>query len=1063
MFESFFAYHPPSASVDAKANEVDYAKNPTKLFKRIEGRSWESAMERIHNNSSEAQIWVLKRSFDGSVTWRRLPLHEACIRKPTQKIVKALLSAYHNAASIQDGDGRLPLHHACANSASPDIIESLLVAFPEAIDVKDGWQKTPLQTLMSQFFPDPHCISALKRGVSYYKSKKAMNSVPTPTSNQNFPPLSRSLSLQTPPVTSLRYDEGNTKMHDIESEIGRFTHKLAMNSDHERNLQHKIRVLEEEINRLSEVERENMRLNTDVRDLGRELQLVRDAFENERQQNNHYLQTIDDMRKMEENLKQQIDDLANDPTKRILDEKVASLSAEIQEKDMRYERDIHNLQNMLRNVERDAEAAASAANKFETESKNMQLELKKMEYDNESQSNALGHLKRELFNMKELRTKLDEVERDRQNLDNEVRRLLRNLQMAEQEVSNLKQENFDLSRMTDELKRRSSNNAMDLQDELKQKENETKRLEEQIAQLKTNEKNLKHSFDDEKKELKKSVDYLMEELQKVQKENISQLKEKVEYEKQLEDMQLQLSKSSRKVNEAVENEEQRSKEIEKLKVDMEDKTKELTKKLLQEQSRCAEIERELKHLKQHIKIATAAGNQATKQVLELNKKNNDHLQEIQSLQEEQQNLERALAQSRMDKDQIKSRELEIDKKCKEMQLELDEISKDRVTLQSETQQLQCKIQKLESEKKSLEESLQSLKEGMQRGKDHENLYEELEKAKTEISSLTDALKLRQGEISFLKFALEKENRNNRSSSNNNFTSTTNVLEQQQMDNLKRENSMLRALLEESDDHSNSSLSYLEERLLALEKVKDTEIAILVQERDDLMRETEILKDRIITLESDIARIKEDNRYSNSQIAILRNKRDKKKKTIEERLKDYETRSCASSVIPTSNNTRERFVPLSLPLPTTTSMPKLDQVVHHHDNMSVVSGISMDVPITITSSTVPASMSYEKYLSSLGLQSQQQMIHNQSKYLFPSAMSNSMPIPMPMSTTTGMNSTDPLKFTNVNNQMFKSDRIPSMISTSTPTASSTSFSKSSNNVIMKEEKEARDDLENYSHN
>lgn len=1066
MFESLFAYHPPSPSVEnTKANEVDYAKNPTKLFKRIEGRAWESAMERIHSDPSEVKIWVLKRGFDGSITWRRLPLHEACIRKPTQKVVKALLSVFHEASSIQDSDGRLPLHHACANGASTDVIETLLVAFPEAIDTKDGWQKTPLQTLMSQFFPDPHCISALKRGVPYYKSKAMNNSY----TNQNHPIISRSLSYQGPSTPSLRYDGGIKSIHDVESEIGRFTHKLAMNSDKERNLQNRIRFLEDGVSRLSEVESENLKLNTTVRDLAHELELVRDAFENERQQNSRNLQVIDDMRRLEDDLKHQIDDLANDPTKRILEEKVSSLGTELQEKDIRYERDIQNLQNMLRNAEREAEAASSAAHKFETESKNMQLELQKMGYDNESQSNALSHLKRELATMNDLRLKMDDTERDRQNLDNEIRRLSRNLQMAEQEISNLRQENYDLSQMTNELKRRSSNHAMDLQDDLRHKENETKRLEEEIHQLKKIEKELKQSFDEEKKELKKSADYLMEELQRVQKENILQLKEKVEYEKQLEDMQLKLANSTRKVNETSDKEVQRSKELEALKVDMEHKTGELTKKLLQEQSRCLDVERELKLLKQHVKITTSASNEATKQVLELKRRNKDHLQEIQSLQDEKQKLEKELSHSRIVREQIESRELGLGNKCKEMQLQLDEMSKDRITLESEKQQLQSRTLELENENKTLKTTVeteqgavQSLKEEIQRDREsfdvertqmsqrikalqsqldektlnndrekslgnysnENNNDEELKRFQNEIVSLTEALKLREGEISFLRFTLEKKERDSNSvgiSNNCNHDDSSKFLDQ--LENLKQENSMLRALLEENDDQSNSSLSYLEERLLALEKVKDSEISMLLQERDELTREIETLKDRIVTLEGEIAKVKEDNRYSNSQIAILRNKRDRKKKTIEERLKDYETRSCASSVV-----TRERFQPKS----------------EVHDGLSVVSGISFDAPTTTTKTIGPKarpttiSLSHENYTpgNALLLKSQ---AHNHPEYLFPSTM----PI-------TGMRFSGPSEFSNVNT--FRPDKIPTMISTST---ASTDSSKS--NLLLKE---TRDDIGAY---
>jgi len=195
VLDSLFSYSPPAPPMKPKKNEVDYSKNPTKLFKRLEGKAWDSVLERIQTNGIESKIWVYKIAYDGSVTWKRLPLHEACIHKPSPTVVEALLRSYPNSASKRDADGRLPLHHACANGASLEVVEQLLFSYPDAMNMEDCWKKTPFQTLMGQYFPDPHCISALKRGPEYYNYRRT----------EDMAPLADSRSVSSPSVSAESY------------------------------------------------------------------------------------------------------------------------------------------------------------------------------------------------------------------------------------------------------------------------------------------------------------------------------------------------------------------------------------------------------------------------------------------------------------------------------------------------------------------------------------------------------------------------------------------------------------------------------------------------------------------------------------------------------------------------------------------------------------------------------------------------------------------------------------------------------------------------------------------
>ena len=119
----------------------DYVKNASTLYQLIIESSWDAVIERCKIAPMEAKQWVVRGSID---SWRRLPLHEACIRQANVDVIRALIDAFFLAAKSFDHSARLPLHHACFHGCSIEVIRELVGAYPTALDKKDVFEKTPL-------------------------------------------------------------------------------------------------------------------------------------------------------------------------------------------------------------------------------------------------------------------------------------------------------------------------------------------------------------------------------------------------------------------------------------------------------------------------------------------------------------------------------------------------------------------------------------------------------------------------------------------------------------------------------------------------------------------------------------------------------------------------------------------------------------------------------------------------------------------------------------------------------------------------------------------------------
>ena len=995
MMDALFSYRPPSSSSSSgerkNKNEVDYSKNPTKLFKRVEGRDWESSVERIISNPVEAKIWVYKNSsFDGSIKWKRLPLHEACIRKPTPKLMEYLLRANSAAAMTADSDGRLPLHHICANGASLDVVELLLVACPEAMERQDRWKKTPLQTLMSQYFPDPHCISALKRGVDHYKTQGRVNAAPVPA--PRLVPSTSSLGSTAPPpmrfqssypYSSRSYDpplNQDSRMVDgLQGEIGRYSETIAVNMDKEKTMYKRIRMLEGEVNRLLSKDNENIRLHTELRNLENELRSTNDEFDNERAQGTRTLQILEDVQRSEDRLKQQLEDTINDPRQRLLEGKMNEMALDLHAKDSRYEKDVQSLKHALQNAERDANHVGNECNK-------MQLEMQKLQYEKKSCDDNIQDLNRKLSNMDTMRRDMDDMDKDQRIKQDALRDMTRTIQQLKEENARLCVDQNDMVRIKDEFQSQA-NYVYDMEEKLGHSEDEIGRLKEEIdrfknevatlthtrreeidfsqrlqdelhamerenEKIKLNEDNVlqlkedKETFRTERNDLQQTTDNLAGELREAKTINADLTKEIDNVRIQYDENRHGLAETKKEMNEHKKKEVLISLEVHKLQVSMKDKIGEFKHKLLEERAKylhlsttCEGLELELKRMQEQtlktepsrassefdekikdqdkvIKVLTRKGKNLE---LEVEQKDQDAQRQLEHWNKEKASLvkleESALTQQKVLQDRIASLETMLTNQMIISETPIDPLRTKKHWPEEKSMIKSVEMEslkKIEIEKRLLERKNVHVQDQLiiMREKRDATNEDPIECKRTlDQRQIEDTSSQTLKENDFVVVQLRKEG----------------AVIRTRLYEMEKENYLLREMLEEPDDKSSDSLNDIEERLFDLEQRKDAEIAVLAEERDDLILETSRLNDRNVFLETEVKRLQSEYTGRSAAIERLRQKRDRKKQTIQERLKEYEARSSVGSIL---------------------SIEKINARMEKDEAASFISGISYELPTSI---------------------------------------------------------------------------------------------------------------------
>ena len=138
---------PVSVTTKTLLTDIDIiydALSPDGLFKLLKELQWKVAVSRIAQYQGESSRWV--KNYDDKnfkMLWRRLPIHEACIRQPTAEVIAALLDSYPPGAKAKDNQGRTPLHYAVIHGAHIDVIHLLLHASYDVILAQDFFFKIP--------------------------------------------------------------------------------------------------------------------------------------------------------------------------------------------------------------------------------------------------------------------------------------------------------------------------------------------------------------------------------------------------------------------------------------------------------------------------------------------------------------------------------------------------------------------------------------------------------------------------------------------------------------------------------------------------------------------------------------------------------------------------------------------------------------------------------------------------------------------------------------------------------------------------------------------------------
>ena len=114
----------------------------------------------------------------------RLPLHLAAANKNASvKTIQDLIRVNERATRTPDDFKLLPLHWACSKNASPRVIETIIQAYPYAVEVEDAWGRTPLGLAKISKNPEKaHVVELLSRDISSWTS--AMMSTVVTLSNK---------------------------------------------------------------------------------------------------------------------------------------------------------------------------------------------------------------------------------------------------------------------------------------------------------------------------------------------------------------------------------------------------------------------------------------------------------------------------------------------------------------------------------------------------------------------------------------------------------------------------------------------------------------------------------------------------------------------------------------------------------------------------------------------------------------------------------------------------------------------------------------------------------------
>lgn len=136
------------SSSSTKLLEVSYQESATELFLAIEEMEWRDAYDIIESDPNQVQTWVQSTGTEHTTfnwsEWRRLPIHEACMRRAPAWFVSELLSKFPESACMTTNLGEYPLHLAVDKACAPEVVNLIIVANWNAIVSQDQAGRTPL-------------------------------------------------------------------------------------------------------------------------------------------------------------------------------------------------------------------------------------------------------------------------------------------------------------------------------------------------------------------------------------------------------------------------------------------------------------------------------------------------------------------------------------------------------------------------------------------------------------------------------------------------------------------------------------------------------------------------------------------------------------------------------------------------------------------------------------------------------------------------------------------------------------------------------------------------------
>ena len=117
--------------------------NSSSLFKVVKEGHWDTVLNYLAKKTADAETWTTCKANDSGITWKWLPIHEACIQNPIVDVAKALIKSYPKGVEKSDTYNRLPVHYTAVYGACPKVVKSLVDAYPNSVRAEDQFGKYP--------------------------------------------------------------------------------------------------------------------------------------------------------------------------------------------------------------------------------------------------------------------------------------------------------------------------------------------------------------------------------------------------------------------------------------------------------------------------------------------------------------------------------------------------------------------------------------------------------------------------------------------------------------------------------------------------------------------------------------------------------------------------------------------------------------------------------------------------------------------------------------------------------------------------------------------------------